>query len=81
MSGMSEQEELKVVSESLFKFIVENKETVLKMNVFDLYNFWAKKTKTIIKHQANTVWAIDFIKQKEDVLSKLNHSMLEKLNL
>lgn len=78
---MSEQEELKTISESLFRFIVQNKETAMKMNVFDFYNFWSKKTKTIIEHQSNTVWAIDFIKKKEDVLSKITYSMLEKLNL
>lgn len=62
---MTENEELKIISDSLLKFLIyEN--NLLSKSVFEIYNNWTASTQTQIIFANNVRWALRFIRNKKN---------------
>lgn len=62
---MTENEELKIISDSLLKFLIHENDLSCK-SAFEIYNNWTSSTQTQITFANNVRWALRFIKNKKN---------------
>ena len=62
---MTENEELKIISDSLLKFLI-HENNLLSKSVVEIYNNWTASTQTQIIFANNVRWALRFIRNKKN---------------
>lgn len=62
---MTENEELKIISDSLLKFLIYENDLSSK-STFEIYNNWTASTQTQIIFANNVKWALRFIRNKKN---------------
>ena len=65
VAKMTENEELKIISDSLLKFLI-HENNLLSKSVFEIYNNWTASTQTQIIFANNVRWALRFIRNKKN---------------
>lgn len=75
---MTENEELKIISDSLLKFLIHENDLSSK-SAFEIYNSWTASTQTQIIFANNVKWALRFIKNKKNSPVLKNKVFIELL--